>query len=81
MGGLIYGRVKLADGGSERFALEPDALEETLERLMQGGGWFSKGERRWVRIMEIQLGEPIDPELREEMRSRLEDFQGAIFEL
>jgi hypothetical protein len=79
MRGLIYGRAKLADGSSERFAVEPDALEETLQRLMQGGDWLSNGERRWVpRIVEIQVGEPVDPVLREELRSRLEDFHGAI---
>jgi hypothetical protein len=72
MGGLVYGRVKFASGDSERFAVEPAALEETLQRFMHGEDWFSVGEGRWVRVVEIQIGEPVDPELREEMRSRLE---------
>jgi hypothetical protein len=75
---LVYGRLKLADGSSERFAVESAAVEETLQRLMNGGDWFRDGEWRWVRVVEIQVGEPVDPELREEMRSRLEDFQGVI---
>jgi hypothetical protein len=72
MGGLVYGRLKLADGSSERFAVEPADLEESLQRFMHGDDWFSVGEGRWARIVEIQVGEPVDPELREEMRSRLE---------
>ncbi len=81
MGGLIYGRVKLAEGKSGRFAVEPAALEDTLQRLMQGGDWSSDGERRWVRVVEIEIGEPVDPKLREEMHLRLDDFRDAISEL
>jgi hypothetical protein len=77
MGGLVYGRVKLADGSSERFAVEPADLEESLQRFMHGDDWFSVGDGRWVRVVEIQVGEPIDPELREEIRSRLGGFRGV----
>jgi hypothetical protein len=68
--------VTLADGGKELFEVETHELETKLRELMIGGDWFTFGDGRFVRAVEITIPRP-DKETIE----RLRGFDGTRSDL